>query len=127
MQAKIAAACVAIGMRAPRSRAAIVRLVLESLADSYRATLADLQSLTNTDVQVLYIVGGGARNALLDQLTADACGCRVVAGPTEATALGNLLVQARTLGRLPESCSIRDVVRYSTDTTEFLPRSAISR
>jgi len=72
-------------------------------------------------------VGGGARNRLLNQLTADACGRRVVAGPEEATALGNLLVQARTLGDLPDGVAIRDVVRASAQLSEFLPVAVPAR
>lgn len=119
MQLKIASACAAAGMPMPASRGALVRLVLESLADSYRRTVAELEALTDCDVEVLHVVGGGARNELLNQLTADACGCRVVAGPSEATALGNLVIQARTLGKLPNGLSLRTVVRGSAETTQY--------
>jgi rhamnulokinase len=127
MTAKIANACVAAGMPVPESRGALVRLVIESLAHSYRQIVAELGSLTGDDIQVLHVVGGGARNALLNQLTADACGCRLIAGPFEATALGNLLVQARTLGTLPDGLSIREAVRRSSDTKQYLPRNAMTR
>jgi rhamnulokinase len=97
---------------------------VESLADSYRQTVHELESLTGDAIDVLHVVGGGARNTLLNQLTADACGRRVIAGPSEATALGNLLVQARALGSLPDGLSLREVVRRSVQTNEFLPRAA---
>lgn len=126
MQAKIARACATAGMPMPETRGALVRLVLESLADSYRHTVAELESLTERGVQVIHVVGGGARNTLLNQLTADACGCRVVAGPSEATALGNLLVQARTLAKLPNGLSLRTVIRGSAETAEYLPRNSFS-
>jgi rhamnulokinase len=103
-----------------------VRLVLESLVDSYRRTVAELEALTGRDVEVLHVVGGGARNKLLNQLTADACGCRVVAGPSEATALGNLVIQARALGNLPKGLSLRTVVRASAETTQYLPGKTLS-
>ena len=118
--------CFAIGAPAPDSRGALTRLVLESLADSYRRTIRELSSLTGIEPVVVHVVGGGARNALLNQLTADACGRRVVAGPVEATALGNLLLQARTLGQLPKGVSIREAARHSTDTTEYTPGRAVS-
>jgi rhamnulokinase len=126
MVEKINNACATKGASAPDSRGALTRLVLESLADSYRQTLAELSSLTGVDFQVVHVVGGGARNAMLNQLTADACGRRVVAGPAEATALGNLLLQARTLGHLPAGLSIRDVARRSTDSIEYTPSRAVS-
>lgn len=126
MVAKIRNACHTMGAPAPDSRGAFTRLVLESLADSYRSTLSELSSVTGTEVSVVHVVGGGARNVLLNQLTADACGRRVMAGPVEATALGNLLLQARTLGDLPLGISIRDAARLSTDITEYTPGRAVS-
>jgi rhamnulokinase len=126
MVAKVAAACRAAGAPEPAGRGALVRLVLESLADSYRCTLDELESLTGQDVRVLHVVGGGSRNALLNQLTADVCGRRVVAGPDEATALGNLLVQARALGDLPPGVSVRAAARRSATLTEYAPRQAAS-
>ena len=78
-----------------------VRCILESLADGYARTLRDAVTLTGRDVDVVHVVGGGSQNALLCQLTADACGVPVVAGPVEATALGNVLVQARAAGLDP--------------------------
>ena len=126
MLAKVADACRAVGAPAPAGRGALVRLVLESLADSYRRTLDELESLTGQDVRVLHVVGGGSRNALLNQLTADVCGRRVLAGPDEATALGNLLVQARTLGDLPPGVGVREAARHSSTLTEYAPRHAAS-
>lgn len=122
---KIESACDAIGAPAPGSRGGLTRLVLESLAESYRRTISELSSLTSVEIAVVHVVGGGARNAMLNQLTADACGRRVVAGPVEATALGNLLLQARTLGHLPQGVSIREAARCSTDTTEYMPGRAV--
>jgi rhamnulokinase len=106
---------------APATRGEMCRLVLESLADGYRRTLDELEALTGVRAAVVHVVGGGARNRLLSQLTADACGRRVVAGPEEATALGNLLVQARALGDLPGNTSLRAVARASTTLTQFAP------
>ena len=100
-----------------------MRLILESISRSYQNNFFKLQEIVNTRFKVLHIVGGGARNELLCRLTADACKCTVVAGPEEATALGNLLVQARTLGSLPHSTSIRDVVRESAVLTTYHPKA----
>ena len=124
MVRKLEAACRDAGVPVPATRGALVRLVLESLAESYRRTLAELEALTGARAAVLHVVGGAARNALLNQLTADACGRRVVAGPVEATALGNLLVQARALGDLPPGSTLRDAARASATLTTFTPRSA---
>jgi rhamnulokinase len=121
MPAKIAAACRARRMTVPHSRGGLVRLVIDSLAESYRRTIAELDTLTGTGTQVVHVVGGGARNALLNQLTADVCGRRVVAGPDEATVLGNLLVQARALGDLEPGVALRDVVRASVSLTTYAP------
>jgi rhamnulokinase len=91
------------GLPVPASPPEIVRCVLDSLALAYRRALADAQELSGRHADVVHIVGGGSRNELLCQLTADATGLPVVAGPAEATALGNVLVQARALGAAPGS------------------------
>lgn len=125
MPAKLAAACRVAGIAVPADRGTLVRLVLDSLAATYRRTLAELEALTGERVEVVHVVGGGSRNALLDQLTADACGRPVVAGPAEATSLGNLLVQARTLGDLPPGVSIRDASCLSAPLEHYSPRGAV--
>lgn len=84
-------------------RAATVRCILDSLAAGYARTIDQAAELADTDVEVVHVVGGGSQNELLCQLTADATGLPVLAGPVEATALGNVLVQARALGALPPS------------------------
>ncbi|GAC1514258.1 MAG: rhamnulokinase family protein [Gemmatimonadaceae bacterium] len=124
MPGKITAACVAHGVAFPTSQGAIVRLILESLAESYRRTLGELETLTGERADVVHVVGGGARSALLNQLTADACGRPVVAGPDEATSLGNLLIQARALGDLPAGVTVRDAARRTARVTEYAPRRA---
>jgi rhamnulokinase len=98
MPARIAAACAATGQPVPGSPAEFTRCILDSLALAHRRAVHQAQELSGHSVDAVHIVGGGARNALLCQLTADACGLPVVAGPVEATALGNALVQARALG-----------------------------
>lgn len=127
MPAKIVAACRARGIAAPADRGAVVRLILESLAATYARTLRELEQLTGERAEVVHVVGGGARAALLCQLTADATNRRVLAGPDEATVLGNLLVQARALGDLPDGLSLREIARRSATLTAYLPRTAAHR
>jgi sugar (pentulose or hexulose) kinase len=119
MPARIAAYCERTGQRPPGGRAATVRCVLESLALAYRRTIDDAVRLSGQDVEVVHLVGGGARNALLCQMTADATGLPVVAGPVEAAALGNALVQARAQGVVTD---IRDLVRRSERPVTYLPK-----
>ena len=105
----------------PQTEGQLVRCVLESLALKYRTVLGQLEELTGTPVKVIHIVGGGTQNELLNQFTANACGCPVVTGPIEATALGNVLVQARAAGQLDSLADIRHVVRSSAELKEFDP------
>ncbi|MFB9724919.1 rhamnulokinase [Planobispora longispora] len=123
MPARIADACRATGQPVPESPAAVVRCVLDSLALAHRRAVRQAQELSGRHVDAVHVVGGGARNALLCQLTADACGLPVVAGPVEATALGNVLVQARAAGvagpGLPE---LRTLVRETQDLVRYEPR-----
>jgi rhamnulokinase len=123
MLQKVSAACETKGVSSA-THGEIVRLILESLAASHTDALDELEAVTGTHVDDVHIVGGGARNALLNQLTADRSGRRVLAGPEEATVLGNLLVQARTLGDLPLGVSVRDAARRSSRLTEYTSRHA---
>jgi rhamnulokinase len=102
------------GRPSPASPPQVVRCVLDSLALAYRRALADARQLSGRHADVVHVVGGGSRNELLCQLTADATGLPVVAGPAEATALGNVLVQARALGAAPGSLDgLRALLRAS--------------
>jgi rhamnulokinase len=105
----------------PETRGALVRVILESIATSYAGALRDLERVTCQAVDVLHVFGGGSQNRLLCQLAADACGVPVIAGPAEATALGNLLLQARALGDLPRGLGIREVAARSTVLETFNP------
>ncbi|ROR65710.1 rhamnulokinase [Agrococcus jenensis] len=111
------------GQRPPRGRAEVVRCILESLAEGYAVTLRDAARISGQAIERVHVVGGGARNALLCQLTADRTGLTVVAGPVEATAIGNVLVQARALGAAPESLEeLRALVRATHELREYRPR-----
>lgn len=122
MPARINAACGKSGQPTPQSPAETVRCILDSLALAHRLTLADAQRLSGRDIDVVHIVGGGARNDLLCQLTADACSLPVLAGPVEATGLGNILVQARSLGCVGGSLDeMRALIRTTQAMRLFKP------
>jgi rhamnulokinase len=124
MPARIADTCARLGQRAPQSPGETVRCILDSLAIAYRRTVRQAQHLSGRDVDVIHVVGGGARNDLLCQLTADACGMPVVAGPVEATALGNVLVQARTLGAVDGGLAdLRRLLRDTQSLRRYEPRT----
>jgi len=106
----------------PESVGALVRCCLESLALKYRWVVESLEELTGHRLNTIRIVGGGSQNTLLCQLTADACGRRVVAGPVEATALGNILVQAVALGMLPDIAAGRAAVARWFEQITYEPR-----
>jgi len=107
----------------PRTPAELVRCLLESLAETYRDEMQAACRLARVGLpERLHVVGGGSRNALLNQLTADALGVEVVAGPMEATALGNVAIQSRALGAVPhETGAIRALVRESVELMTFIP------
>jgi rhamnulokinase len=126
MVAKVQAYCRETRQPVPRTTGQIARCILESLALLYRLELDALERLTGRTLRTLHIVGGGSRNALLNQATADATGRRVVAGPVEATAAGNLLVQAATMGEIRGLAGIRSVVRASFPVTTLEPRPSPS-
>ena len=97
---KIVAQCRRTGQKMPARPGEFTRVILESLAASYAKVRRMLEELTGKTYQTLHIVGGGSQNDLLNQLAADATGMRVLAGPVEATALGNVMTQSITMGRL---------------------------
>jgi len=122
MPERIRAAVRKTGAVLPEHPAHIVRCILDSLAAGYARTIADAERLADVRADVVHIVGGGSQNRLLCQLTADATGKRVLAGPVEATALGNVLVQARAAGVLSGGLGeLRAVVRGSQQPAEYLP------
>lgn len=114
--------CVDRGQPAPETEGQVVRCALESLALKYKRVLGWLEELAGAKVEVIHVVGGGSQNELLNQFTANACGRPVIAGPIEATALGNVLVQARTAGALSTLAEMRTVVRASSELKRYEPR-----
>ena len=121
MPQRIADTCRESGQPIPGTPGAIVRCALESLSLLYARTLRESEELVGWRANTVHIVGGGSRNELLNQLTADAANIRVVAGPAEATASGNILVQAIAAGAVKDLAEARQIVRNSFDTKIFEP------
>ena len=121
MASRVQSFCKRMGQTPPEGPAAIARCVFESLALKYASAIEQAQRLTGRNVGSINVVGGGSRNALLCQLTADASGLPVVAGPVEATAMGNVMVQAFARGRVGSREEIRAVVGDSFETSAYEP------
>jgi rhamnulokinase len=100
----------------------MVRLILESLALKYRSVLNAIEDVTGQGIDVLHVVGGGIQNELLCQFTANAIGRKVVTGPIEATASGNILMQAKAAGQLKSIEEAREVIRHSFELKEYEPQ-----
>ncbi|MDE5636810.1 MAG: rhamnulokinase, partial [Alistipes sp.] len=121
MPAAIRAYCAAHGMTVPAGDAALMRLIFDSLAAKYAEVLRKLQSLAPFRIERLHVIGGGAQNELLNRMTAAACDIPVIAGPAEATALGNIMVQARAAGIVNSLAEMRRYVRSSIETKTYEP------
>ena len=115
--------CESRGLTVPQTDAAMIRLIFDSLAAKYAEVLNNLRAVAPFEIKTLHVIGGGAQNALLNQMTADACGIPVVAGPTEATALGNVMVQARAAGLVGSLAEMRRYIRRTIETTTFEPKN----
>ena len=125
MPTKIATALNESGQEGFETPAELIAIILHSLAQSYAANLSTLEALTGQSFELLHVIGGGSQNALLNQLTADYTGCKVLAGPVESTAIGNILIQARAAGVLSGTLEdLRKVIINSDfDLQEFSPGS----
>ncbi len=122
MPGRIASWLASRGEAVPAGPSETVRCILDSLALAYRRAIAQAQSLSGRHADVVHIVGGGARNELLCQLTADATGLPVIAGPAEATCFGNVLVQGRALGAVPgDLAGMRALIRSTQPLRSFTP------
>ena len=113
--------CRETGQFVPKMKGELIRCAYESLALQYRQTLGWLEELTGKRIEVIHIVGGGSQNRLLNQFTADACQRLVLAGPVEATVMGNLLVQAWAAGEIGSLSEMREVSRCSSSITTYEP------
>lgn len=115
--------CKATSQPVPQTEGQVIRTALESLAMRYRMVLAMLEELVGGRIETIHIVGGGTQNKLLNQMTADATNRRVVAGPIEATAIGNVMMQAVALGEVASIAEAREVVRNSFTVEEYYPQN----
>lgn len=122
MPEAIRAFCQRTGQKAPQAPGEVIRCALESLALKSRVVLEGLEKLIGGKLDTVHIVGGGTQNRLLCKLTAAACTRRVVTGPVEATAIGNILVQLMAAGEVKSAAEAREVVRRSFPVAEFEPR-----
>lgn len=121
MTKAVADFCQKTGQGTPETHGEIIRCIYDSLALKYRFTLEQIGDITKQTIEVIHIIGGGANNHFLNQLTADATGLMVIAGPTEATAIGNIMIQAKALGYVDSVESIRKIIAGSFDLVEFVP------
>jgi rhamnulokinase len=122
MPAAIRSFCKETRQPIPDSEGALVRCALESLALKYQTVLDCLEQVSGKRVEVIHIVGGGSRNALLNQFTADACNRPVLACPVEATVFGNVLMQARACSEIDSLAELRSIVRNSCEIQTFSPK-----
>lgn len=121
MPEKIKQICINTHQPVPETPGEIIRVVLESLALKYRLVLTQLESLVGYTLDPIHIIGGGTKNTLLNQLTADATGRRVITGPIEATAIGNVIMQAIALGQIDSLSDARSLIRASFNVEEYHP------
>jgi len=121
MPEKIRAFCKKTNQPVPESKGEVIRCVLQSLALKYRKTVESLEQILGKELPVVHMVGGGIKDTLLCQFTANATGKKVIAGPVEATSIGNLMTQAMALSKINSLQEIRQVVKNSFETTEYLP------
>lgn len=121
MPEAIVSFCAETGQGRPGSHAEIIRCIYDSLALKYRRVLDEIRMVSDKSIQRIYVIGGGCNNDFLNQLTADVCELPVFAGPTEATATGNILMQAKALGYVNSLDEIRAIVRNSFDLKMFSP------
>ncbi len=113
--------CIRSGQTPPETDAAFARMIFESLALKYKHVLGQLQLLVDFPIERLHVIGGGSKNGLMSQMTADATGLPVVAGPAEATALGNILLQAKAAGIVSSLDEMRRIVSSSVDIKTYAP------
>jgi rhamnulokinase len=124
MPAEICAACAEAGQGTPQTEAEIVRAAFDSLALRYRMVFDWTEQLTGGPIDTIHIVGGGVQNQLLCQITADACQRRVLAGPVEATGIGNIMMQAVAHGDVQSIAAAREIVSNSFEVREYTPRNS---
>lgn len=115
--------CLKTNQQVPLSQGQVVRCIDESLAFKYRAALEEIRTCTGKEYKAIHLVGGGVKSALLCQMTADACGCPVIAGPVEATVIGNAVVQLITGGFISGIMEAKQIIRDSFETVVYEPHN----
>ncbi len=115
--------CKATGQTAPSTHAEYVRCIFESLSLKYKYVLGKIKNLAPFAIEKLHVIGGGSKNPLLNQWTANAIGIPVLAGPSEATAIGNIMIQAKAAGCVDSLTEMRQIIRESIQLEEFLPEN----
>jgi rhamnulokinase len=123
MPGKIQRYCAAHNLPVPQTKFEIARCIYDSLALTYKHNVLALEKITGKKIEVLHIVGGGSNNLMLNQATADALNKEVTAGPSEGTALGNILTQLISLGEIKDLAEARQVVKNSTDIKVYTPQN----
>jgi len=126
MTKAIVAYCNHTNQKAPENHAEFIRCIFDSLALKYKKVLNDLQKIAPFQINKLHVIGGGSKNRLLNQLTANIIGIPVVAGPSEATAIGNVMMQAKGLGVVKSLAEIRTIIRNSVSLETFYPEDSTS-
>ena len=121
MPDRIKTYCQETGQKVPESPAEITRGIIESLAGKYTETIKIIEELTGKSIKEIYIIGGGSRNSLLCQLVVKVTGLPVFAGPVEAAAIGNLMIQAKSMGQIKSMVDGRKIIRKSFDIKKYLP------
>jgi rhamnulokinase len=122
MPAAITQFCIKTGQPVPESQGEIIRCIFESLAFKYRLTLDAIREVSKSPIEKIHIIGGGANNEILCQYAANATNLPVYAGPAEATAIGNIMMQAKALGAVSSLEKIREIIFDSFDTKIYLPQ-----
>jgi rhamnulokinase len=107
-----------------RNKGQMIRIILESLALKYRFVMEAIEDVTGKTIEVLHIVGGGIQNELLCRFTANALGKKVITGPIEATASGNILMQAKAAGQIKTLAKAREIIRNSFELKEYEPQDS---
>ena len=125
MPERIASYCREKNLTAPETPAEFARCIYDSLALAYARAIRKISSVSGKDIQTIHVVGGGSANDLLNQLTADATGCEVLAGPVEATVMGNLAVQAIAVGAVSDLVQARELIGRSVNLKHFEPAAGI--
>ena len=121
MPDRIKTYCQETGQKVPESPAEITRGIIESLADKYTKTIKMIEEITGKSIKEIYIIGGGSRNSLLCKMVANTTGLSVFAGPVEATAIGNLMIQAKSMGQIKSIAEGRKIIKKFFDIKKYLP------